>query len=413
VLGNYNITYNTANFSITKKAASVTPNPAGKVYGSPDPILTGTLSGFLAADSVTATYSRTAGETVAGSPYTISATLAPAGVLGNYNITYNTATFTITPREGRVAYIGQTAFVTSGSSSTNAQVTLTASVSDPDGSVSAADISTSTVTFKDLLTNTVIASNVKVSLVSNTDKLTGTANTVLTLSTGQYGAQEYLIEVTLNGNYRNCQQTGPVPNSTCPATPTVDTTSTQYQAAHPVILVTIPATVNSTQGVSAFAALSPAGTYGDPATQASYAIGMKYNKGGSNPQGQIQLILKRADGIYYIKSNSITSLAFSTPVGTQPPKNVTIYTKASIYRVNPSGGTTSIEGNVTLRFDGHEGCAASPNCSGSSDDSIGFTVLSTKDSSLFYSNNWVYDPAKAAFATVMQAISGFAGIAIN
>jgi len=64
---------------------------------SPDPALTGTLSGFLAGDGVTATYSRTAGETVAGSPYTISATLSPAGVLGNYSITYNTANFTITP----------------------------------------------------------------------------------------------------------------------------------------------------------------------------------------------------------------------------------------------------------------------------------------------------------------------------
>src|SRR5205807_803878 len=53
------------------------------------------LSGFLAADGVTATYSRTTGETVAGSPYTISATLSPAGVLGNYQITYNTAEFTI------------------------------------------------------------------------------------------------------------------------------------------------------------------------------------------------------------------------------------------------------------------------------------------------------------------------------
>ncbi|NCU03650.1 MAG: T9SS type A sorting domain-containing protein, partial [Chitinophagaceae bacterium] len=42
---------------------------------------------------VTATYTRTAGETVLGSPYTISATLA--GVLSNYNITYNTAGFTI------------------------------------------------------------------------------------------------------------------------------------------------------------------------------------------------------------------------------------------------------------------------------------------------------------------------------
>ncbi len=98
VLGNYTITYNTANFTINKKAASVTPNVNSKTYGNNDPALTGTLSGFLPADNVTATYSRMAGETVAGSPYTISATLAPAGVLGNYNITYNTANFTITKR---------------------------------------------------------------------------------------------------------------------------------------------------------------------------------------------------------------------------------------------------------------------------------------------------------------------------
>src|SRR5207248_3038015 len=95
VLGNYQITYNTAEFTIDKKTASVTPNAKSKTYGETDPTLTGTLSGFLAADGVTAAYSRAPGETVAGSPYTISATLSPGGVLGNYQITYNTAEFTI------------------------------------------------------------------------------------------------------------------------------------------------------------------------------------------------------------------------------------------------------------------------------------------------------------------------------
>src|SRR5206468_12275757 len=62
VLGNYNITYNTALFTIDKAVASVTPNAASKTYGTADPALSGSLSGFLAADSVSATYSRTAGE---------------------------------------------------------------------------------------------------------------------------------------------------------------------------------------------------------------------------------------------------------------------------------------------------------------------------------------------------------------
>jgi hypothetical protein len=71
----------------------VTPNAASKIYGEVDPALTGALSGFLAGDSVTATYNRAPGETVAG--YPISATLSPAAVLGNYEVTYNTAEFKI------------------------------------------------------------------------------------------------------------------------------------------------------------------------------------------------------------------------------------------------------------------------------------------------------------------------------
>ncbi len=102
VLSNYAITYNTASFTITAKAASVTPNAAGKTYGASDPALNGTLSGFLMSDSMTASYSRTAGETVLGGPYTINATLSPSTVLSNYAITYNTARFTITTKAASV-----------------------------------------------------------------------------------------------------------------------------------------------------------------------------------------------------------------------------------------------------------------------------------------------------------------------
>ena len=96
-LTNYSVISNTAAFTISKATASVTPNAATKVYKTSDPSFSGSLSGFLSTDGVSAAYSRTSGETVAGSPYTISAMLSPLGVLGNYNITYNTAPFTITP----------------------------------------------------------------------------------------------------------------------------------------------------------------------------------------------------------------------------------------------------------------------------------------------------------------------------
>ncbi|MGD0484323.1 MAG: ice-binding family protein, partial [Gemmatimonadales bacterium] len=82
-------------FTVAPLAASVTPDAANKAFGAADPIplTTGTLTGFLPGDAVTATYSRTGTDSLG--TYTISATLAPAGVLGNYTITYNTALFTI------------------------------------------------------------------------------------------------------------------------------------------------------------------------------------------------------------------------------------------------------------------------------------------------------------------------------
>ncbi len=95
----------TANFNITPKTASVTPIASGKTYGDPDPAFTGTLTGFLEADNVMAIYTRTAGETVNGSPYIISATLSPTAVLSNYDITYKTANFNITPKTASVTPI--------------------------------------------------------------------------------------------------------------------------------------------------------------------------------------------------------------------------------------------------------------------------------------------------------------------
>src|ERR1051326_3077424 len=93
VLNNYTISYNSAKFVIAPKPASVTPNPASKSYGDADPVLTGTLSGFLPSDHVTPAFARAAGEDPG--TYTIDAALAPAGVLSNYAITYNAAPFTV------------------------------------------------------------------------------------------------------------------------------------------------------------------------------------------------------------------------------------------------------------------------------------------------------------------------------
>jgi len=101
-LDNYTVTNAGADFSINKRLATWTTNPNSKTYGDadPSPLTTGSGSNFIAADGVSATYSRAAGETVAGGPYHITATLAAtaAGALDNYTVTNAGASFTITRR---------------------------------------------------------------------------------------------------------------------------------------------------------------------------------------------------------------------------------------------------------------------------------------------------------------------------
>jgi hypothetical protein len=140
VLANYSITYHTAQFTINKAAASVTPSAASKTYGTADPALTGALSGFLPADNVTASYSRTAGET-AGS-YIISATLSPASVLGNYVVSDNTAQLTITQAGSGTAMQASATAAMVGSTITWTVTSTSATSGMPTGTVSIFDGST-------------------------------------------------------------------------------------------------------------------------------------------------------------------------------------------------------------------------------------------------------------------------------
>lgn len=93
---NYDLTFVQGELTIQKRNASVTTDNKAKLYGEEDPEFTGTLTGFLDKDGVTASYSREPGENVG--QYNITATLSPESVLGNYSITYGTGTFTIIAR---------------------------------------------------------------------------------------------------------------------------------------------------------------------------------------------------------------------------------------------------------------------------------------------------------------------------
>src|SRR4029078_9031079 len=103
-LANYIITNDGAEFSISKRLATWTTDPASKTYGDLDPagLTTGNGSNFIAADNVTATYTRVTGENASPPTYHITAHLSatPASPLDNYIITNDGAGVSISKRMG-------------------------------------------------------------------------------------------------------------------------------------------------------------------------------------------------------------------------------------------------------------------------------------------------------------------------
>jgi LPXTG-site transpeptidase (sortase) family protein len=100
-LGNYTVTLNTGQLTVTQRALTVTPDNKNKVYGTAFTAFTGSIVGLQGGDSITVTYNSagSAATAVVGA-YPITATLAdPGNILANYAITLNTGTLTVTQRD--------------------------------------------------------------------------------------------------------------------------------------------------------------------------------------------------------------------------------------------------------------------------------------------------------------------------
>jgi len=96
---NYTITFTSNTFDITQAPATVTAANGTKVFGTADGSITASASGFLAADGITVSATRAAGENVGS--YVTTATAAGAA-LTNYNVTYVPGSFIITPAPSKV-----------------------------------------------------------------------------------------------------------------------------------------------------------------------------------------------------------------------------------------------------------------------------------------------------------------------
>jgi hypothetical protein len=90
---NYEITFVSANLTVSKKAVTVTADAKSKVYGSVDPALTYTTSGLINSDTLSGSLTRDAGDNVG-----VYAIRVGSLANSNYEITFVSANLTVTAK---------------------------------------------------------------------------------------------------------------------------------------------------------------------------------------------------------------------------------------------------------------------------------------------------------------------------
>ena len=93
---NYSLAFVGANLSITKRPLAVTAADAAKIAGAANPLLTGSIVGAVTADNITASYSTTATTISPPNTYPIVPSIDANGAIGNYTVTLNNGTLTVT-----------------------------------------------------------------------------------------------------------------------------------------------------------------------------------------------------------------------------------------------------------------------------------------------------------------------------
>lgn len=135
------ITKQTATLTVAKAALSLVANNATRTYGSPNPTFTGTITGAIANDTLTESFSTTATQSSNAGTYAIVPS-ASGSSLANYAITAHNGVLTITKASTSVALTTSSANLTNGDSVTwTAMVSSTTSF-EPTGAVQFLDGST-------------------------------------------------------------------------------------------------------------------------------------------------------------------------------------------------------------------------------------------------------------------------------
>jgi hypothetical protein len=275
---------------------------------------------------------------------------------------------TVTCEDARATYTGAVYSSTSGSISSTATVTLSATIQDITDVLGDAaydgnpgDILNATVKFINRDNNTVFTS-APLGLIMVGNNLVATATTNYTFNIGNSDAVQYTIGVIVEGYYcRNSSSDNTVITVSKPLNDFI--TGGGYLNLH------------SSAGLRA----------GDDNTKNNFGFNVKFNKNGTNLQGNINTIIRRteSDGllhVYQIKGNAMTSLSTQNATSTAPAK-ATFNGKASIQDITDPLNVTGVDGNATLQVVMTD--AGEPGTW----DRIAITVWN-KQGGMWYSSNW-------------------------
>ncbi|SEP64997.1 HYR-like domain-containing protein [Flavobacterium urocaniciphilum] len=281
----------------------------------------------------------------------------------------------ITCEDALAYYTGSTYVSTSSATSSNATVTLSATIKDisaeTNSDINFGNITNAKVTFVNRdNNNAIIAANVPIGLVNAGDTKVGTAT--YNWNTSISGdSQTITIGIIVTGYYcRNSSDENALVTISKPLGDLFITGGGYL-------------TLANSSGIKA-------GTIG---TKNNYGFNVKYNKNKTSLQGNINTIIRRIENdglhVYQVKGNSMTSLS----VTTNCPKKAVFVGKANIQDITNPLNVIAVDGNATLQVTmtdyGEPG----------NNDQIAITVWN-KNGGLWYASNW------NGTTTVEQKIGG-------
>lgn len=363
-------------FTILKANASCTVTGYSVTYDGSAHTATGTCTGVLGEIL--------SGLNLSGTTHTNAGTYSDSWTFtdstGNYNNASSTVSDSISPALGDGDYTGLLDYATASATTTTALVSSSAFVH-----VTTGDITTATVTFSSIGSPNFSSCIAKVGRISGSigGDQTGSAACTWSGSTGGSSTpgQSYSVGFTVGGNY-------------------------SYVGDQVSVNVHLPSQTNFiTGGGYLVLTQNTVGKYaGDQGSKANFGANVKYNKSGTNLQGNVNIIVRQGATEYQFKSNSLIQLNVNTTVS---PFSATFTSKASGQswpKANPSA-VTPLGGNWTIQLKMTD--MAEP---GAGKDTIGITVWDGSGA-LVFSSNW--DTSATPSPTTKEQVLGGGNLQVH